>query len=326
MLTADFDYHLPPELIASEPLIDRAASRMLVVNRATGEIAHRSFREIGDFVSAENGDLLVLNDTRVVLARFFTDQGHEILRLQALTPKSWRCMVRPGRKFRIGHSCRVGGATGTVVEILEPSGNRVIEWDNVVDENAHGHLALPHYMGRDDRPADRERYQTVFAAEEGSIAAPTAGLHFTPEILSPLPHAFVTLHVGVGTFQPVKAEKIEDHVMHREEYEISTETAAQIQAAQRVVCVGTTSLRTLESVVQDQRQVTAGRGSTDIFIYPGYEFQVADGLLTNFHLPKSTLMMLVSAFAGSDLIRAAYEEAIREKYRFYSYGDCMLIV
>ena len=324
MLTADFDYHLPPELIASEPLADRAASRMLVVDRAAGTIEHRAFREIGAFVSAE--DLLVLNDTRVVPARYFTDQGHEILRLQALSPTRWRCMVRPGKKFRIDHECRIGGSTGRVMEIIEPSGDRVIEWDAVVDEDAHGHLALPHYMGRDDRPADRERYQTVFAAEEGSIAAPTAGLHFTPEILNPLPHAFVTLHVGVGTFQPVKAEKIADHVMHREEYEISPETASQIHAAKRVICVGTTSLRTLESVARDHGQIVATRGSTDIFIYPGFEFRVADGLLTNFHLPKSTLMMLVSAFAGSELIRAAYEEAIREKYRFFSYGDCMLIL
>lgn len=323
MLTADFDYHLPPELIASEPLEDRAASRMLVVDRTAGTIEHHAFREIGTFVSAD--DLLVLNDTRVVPARYFTDQGHEILRLQSLSPTRWRCMVRPGKKFRIDHECRVGGVSGRVVEIIEPGGDRVIEWDAVVDEDAHGHLALPHYMGRDDRPADRERYQTVFAAEAGSIAAPTAGLHFTPEILSPLPHAFVTLHVGVGTFQPVKAERITDHIMHREEYEISPETASRIHEAKRVICVGTTSLRTLESVARDHNRIVATRGSTDIFIYPGFEFRVAGGLLTNFHLPKSTLMMLVSAFAGTELIRAAYEEAIREKYRFFSYGDCMLI-
>lgn len=327
MLTADFDYHLPADLIASEPLADRAASRMMVVHRATGRIEHRAFREIHTFVQA--GDLFVLNDTRVVPARFFTDKGHEILRLKALTPTRWQCMVRPGKKFRIGHTHRIGTATGHVVEILPENGDRILEWDQPVDEQAHGHLALPHYMGRDDRPGDRERYQTVYSAreKEGSIAAPTAGLHFTPEILDPLPHTFVTLHVGVGTFQPVKAEKITDHVMHHEEYEVSAQTAARVQAAKRVLCVGTTSLRTLESVAAaHDGRIVPSRGSTGIFIYPGFQFRVAGGLLTNFHLPKSTLMMLVSAFASRELIFEAYAQAIREKYRFYSYGDCMLIL
>lgn len=324
MLTSDFDYHLPPELIASEPLADRSASRMMVVHRDSGEIEHRTFREIGSF--SREGDLFVLNDTRVVPARFFTDKGYEVLRLKALSPLRWQCMVRPGKKFRLGHECRIGPATGRVVEILAENGDRIIEWDQIVDEAAHGHLALPHYMGRDDRPADRERYQTVYSAQEGSIAAPTAGLHFTPEILQTLPHAFVTLHVGVGTFQPVKAEKVTDHVMHHEEYEVSAATAEKIRAARRVICVGTTSLRTLESVAAEKGHVEAARGSTGIFIYPGFQFRAAGALLTNFHLPKSTLMMLVSAFAGRDLIFRAYAEAIREKYRFYSYGDCMLIV
>lgn len=324
MLTSDFDYHLPPELIASEPLADRSASRMMVVHRDSGQIEHRTFREIGAF--SREGDLFVLNDTRVVPARFFTDKGYEVLRLKALSPLRWQCMVRPGKKFRLGHECRIGPATGRVVEILAENGDRIIEWDQIVDEAAHGHLALPHYMGRDDRPADRERYQTVYSAQEGSIAAPTAGLHFTPEILQTLPHAFVTLHVGVGTFQPVKAEKVTDHVMHHEEYEVSAATAEKIRAARRVICVGTTSLRTLESVAAEKGHVEAARGSTGIFIYPGFQFRAAGALLTNFHLPKSTLMMLVSAFAGRDLIFRAYAEAIREKYRFYSYGDCMLIV
>jgi S-adenosylmethionine:tRNA ribosyltransferase-isomerase len=327
MLTADFDYHLPPELIASEPLADRSASRMMVVHRESGEIEHRAFREIGSF--SHEGDLFVLNDTRVVPARFFTDKGHEVLRLKPLTPLRWQCMVRPGKKFRPGHECRIGAAKGIVVEILPDNGDRIIEWDQIVDEGTHGHLALPHYMGRDDRPSDRERYQTVYSTreKEGSIAAPTAGLHFTPEILAPLPHAFVTLHVGVGTFQPVKAEKVTEHVMHHEEYEVSAGTAARVQAAKRVICVGTTSLRTLESVAAaHDGQVVAAHGSTGIFIYPGFPFRIAGGLLTNFHLPKSTLMMLVSAFAGRELIFKAYEEAIREKYRFYSYGDCMLIL
>jgi len=328
MLTADFDYHLPPELIASQPLADRAASRMMVVRRDAGTIEHRSFRDISQFISAQAGDMLVLNDTRVVPARYFTKAGHEVLRLQILTPTKWRCMVRPGKKFRVGHTVPIGEATGKVIEILEENGDRIIEFDRVVDEAAHGHLALPHYMGRDDQPADRERYQTVFARAdaEGSIAAPTAGLHFTPEVLQTLPHAFVTLHVGVGTFQPVKVENIADHVMHSEVYEVSEPTAHAVRKAGRVIPVGTTAMRTLETVARDHGgQVVAASGSTDIFISPGFQFRVAGGLLTNFHLPKSTLIMLVSAFAGKDLIMQAYHEAIREEYRFFSYGDCMLI-
>ncbi|MGV3661302.1 MAG: tRNA preQ1(34) S-adenosylmethionine ribosyltransferase-isomerase QueA [Prosthecobacter sp.] len=329
MLTSDFDYHLPPELIASQPLADRAASRMMVVRREAGTIEHRSFRDIGKFISSEDGDMLVLNDTRVVPARYFTNAGHEVLRLHMYTPTKWRCMVRPGKKFRVGHTVPIGEVTGKVVEILEENGDRLIEFDGVVDEGRHGHLALPHYMGRDDQPADRERYQTVFARAdaEGSIAAPTAGLHFTPEVLQTLPHAFVTLHVGVGTFQPVKVENIADHVMHSEVYEVSDATAQAVQKARRVIPVGTTAMRTLETVARDHEgRVVAASGSTDIFISPGHQFRVAGGLLTNFHLPKSTLIMLVSAFAGKDLIMQAYKAAIREKYRFFSYGDCMLIV
>lgn len=326
MRTSDFDYHLPPELIASEPLADRSASRMMVLHRGSGRIEHRSFREIGQFVSREAGDMLVLNDTRVVPARYFTNRGHEVLRLQILAPTRWRCMVRPGKKFRVGHEVPVGDATGRVIEILEETGDRIIEFDRVVDESKHGHLALPHYMGREDQPADRERYQTVFAKQEGSIAAPTAGLHFTPEVLQTLPRTFVTLHVGVGTFQPVKVENIADHKMHSEVYEVSKSTASAIQSAKRVIPVGTTALRTLETVARDQGRVIATQGSTDIFIHPGFEFRVAGGLLTNFHLPKSTLIMLVCAFAGKELTMHAYDEAIRERYRFFSYGDCMLIV
>ncbi len=326
MLTSDFDYHLPPELIASEPLADRSASRMLVLHRDSGKIEHQMFREIGDFISREAGDMLVLNDTRVVPARYFTNHGHEVLRLEPQTPTRWRCMVKPGKKFRLGHSVPIGEATGTVVEILAENGDRIIEFDRVVDEAKHGHLALPHYMGRADQPADRERYQTVFAREEGSIAAPTAGLHFTPEVLNPLPHTFVTLHVGVGTFQPVKVENIADHKMHSEVYEVTATTAQAIQTAKRVIPVGTTAMRTLETVARDHGRVIAAQGSTDIFIHPGCEFRVAGGLLTNFHLPKSTLIMLVSALAGKELTLQAYAEAIRERYRFFSYGDCMLIV
>jgi S-adenosylmethionine:tRNA ribosyltransferase-isomerase len=219
----------------------------------------------------------------------------------------------------------IGEAVGTVLEVLD-NGDRVLEFDRPVDEERHGHLALPPYMDRQDEAADRERYQTVYAQSAGAIAAPTAGLHFTPEILAQLPHAFVTLHVGVGTFQPVKAERITDHVMHRERYEIPGATAEAITSARRVIAVGTTSMRTLEASAREHGRAVAGAGSTDIFIYPGFEFRVCGALLTNFHLPKSTLLMLVSAFAGRELIREAYAEAVRERYRFFSYGDCMLIL
>ena len=324
MLTADFDYHLPPELIASEPLANRAASRMMVVHRSTEAIEHRMFAELPSF--SRPGDLFVFNDTRVVPARFFSPDGkREVLRLDALTPLKWRCMIRPGKKFRMGDTVTIGDSTGTVIEVLE-NGERILEWDHAPDEDKHGHLALPHYMNRDDRPDDRERYQTVFAKHRGSIAAPTAGLHFTPDIVAQLNHAFVTLHVGVGTFQPVKAEKVEEHVMHSERYEVSAATAQAVAEAKRVIAVGTTASRTLESVALKHGKIVADQGDTSIFIYPGYQFKAVNALLTNFHLPKSSLIMLVSALAGTELIRKAYDQAVREKYRFYSYGDCMLIV
>lgn len=325
MLTTDFDYHLPPELIASEPLPERSASRMLIVHRDRGVVEHRSFKDLPSFLTPT--DLLVLNNTRVVPARFFSNDGtREVLRVEPLSPTLWRCMVKPGKRFRIGHTVEIGDSTGTVREILE-NGDRVIEWSSPVDENKHGHLALPHYMGREDQPQDRERYQTVFSKAEGAIAAPTAGLHFTPEMLAKLPHSFVTLHVGVGTFQPVKVDKIEEHQMHSERYIVSPETAERVQQAGRVVAVGTTAMRTLETVARDHDgTIVPASGSTDIFIYPGFEFRAVGALLTNFHLPKSTLIMLVSAFAGKDLIMHAYQEAIRERYRFFSYGDCMLIL
>ena len=325
MLTTDFDYHLPPELIASEPLPERSASRMLVVHRDRGVVEHRAFKDLPSFLKPT--DLLVLNNTRVVPARFFSNDGsREVLRVEPLSPTLWRCMVKPGKRFRIGHTVEIGDSTGTVREILE-NGDRVIEWTSPVDENKHGHLALPHYMGREDQPQDRERYQTVFSKAEGAIAAPTAGLHFTPEMLAELPHSFVTLHVGVGTFQPVKVDKIEEHQMHSERYIVSPETAERVQQAGRVIAVGTTAMRTLETVARDHDgKIVPASGSTDIFIYPGFEFRAVGALLTNFHLPKSTLIMLVSAFAGKDLIMHAYEEAIRERDRFFSYGDCMLIL
>ena len=325
MRTDDFDYHLPEELIASQPLADRSASRMLVVHRDSGTLEHRHFSDFPSYLRPD--DLVVLNDTRVVPARFFSNDGRrEVLRIQAASPTRWRCMIRPGKKFRLGHTVDIGEATGTVTGI-EENGDRWIEFDRPVDEATHGHLALPHYMGRDDQPADRERYQTVFARAEGSIAAPTAGLHFTPAILETIPHAFVTLHVGVGTFQPVKVDDVKDHVMHHETYEVSQATAEAIQRAHRVIAVGTTGMRTLETVARDHDgKIVPASGATNLFIYPGFQFQKVGALLTNFHLPKSTLMMLVSAFAGTDLIRQAYAEAIAQRYRFYSYGDCMLIL
>ncbi len=324
MLTADFDYHLPAELIASHPLADRSASRMMVLRREAAAIEHHRFTDLPALL--QPGDLAVLNNTRVVPARFLAEDGkREILRLQTLSPLRWRCMVKPGKRFRTGHQVSLGEATGTVVEVFE-NGDRLIEWDRPVDAARFGHLALPHYMGRDDEPDDRERYQTVFAQHEGSIAAPTAGLHFTPEILARVPHTFVTLHVGVGTFQPVRAERIEDHVMHHESYQVTASAAASIQNARRLLAVGTTAARTLESVARDHGRVIAAHGSTNLFITPGFKFQAVGALLTNFHLPKSTLLMLVSAFAGRDFILRAYAEAVRQRYRFYSYGDCMLIL
>jgi S-adenosylmethionine:tRNA ribosyltransferase-isomerase len=324
VLTSDFDYFLPPELIASQPLERRDASRMMVVDRASGTITHRAFRNVLEYVRP--GDIWVMNDSRVERARFFSPDGkREVLRLEALDPKLWRCLVRPGKKFRLGDEVFVGQHVGRVTDVLA-NGERIVEWQSIIDDDVDGHLALPHYMKRDDQESDRERYQTVYSRELGSIAAPTAGLHFTPEILAQLPHTFVTLHVGVGTFQPVKAEQVDDHVMHTERYEISSEAAGQITTAKRVVAVGTTACRTLEAVAGQHGQIVAASGQTNIFIRPGSAFQVVGAMLTNFHLPKSSLIMLVSALAGRELILNAYEEAVREKYRFFSYGDCMLIV
>lgn len=330
MRTSDFHYDLPEDLIASRPLAERAASRMMVVHRDSGEIEHRMFRELPGLLRPD--DLLVLNDTRVIPARVFADDGKiELLCLDRLSPLEWRCLVRPGRKMREGKELRVGGIAGRVVEVFD-NGDRLIRWEAEVDLERHGHLALPHYMGRDDEMVDRERYQTVFAREEGAIAAPTAGLHFTPEMLAGLPHDFLTLHVGVGTFRPVQAETPEEHVMHSERYRVTEATAKRVNEAGRVVAVGTTVTRVLEHLGKMARaeglaaRCRSHAGETDIFIYPPHEFLVIGALLTNFHLPESTLIMLVSAFAGRERVLAAYREAVRERYRFYSYGDCMLLL
>ena len=328
--TKDFDYHLPEELIAARPLADRAASRMLVVHRESGRLEHRMFRDITEYLRPD--DLLVLNNTRVIPARVFSDDGSiELLCLDRLGELEWRCLVRPGKRMKPGREVIVGGIRGVVAEVFE-NGDRLIRWDSPLDLEKHGQLALPHYMGRVEDEADRERYQTVYAKEEGAIAAPTAGLHFTTEMLERISHAFLTLHVGVGTFRPVSAEVVTDHVMHSEKFIVTEETAKRVNAAGRVLAVGTTVTRVLEALGKQNPPPgmriaeTRHAGETDIFIHPPHEFRAIDALLTNFHLPQSTLLMLVSALAGRELMLEAYREAVAQRYRFFSYGDCMLIL
>lgn len=324
MRTVDFDYPLPEELIADRPMPDRDASRMLVVHRDTGLIEHRSFRDLPEYVRP--GDRFVMNDTKVIPARYFSNDGSiELVRAGMMGEQVWKCLVRPGKKMKVGRTVQVGDSLGTV-ESINDEGYRFIRWDRPVDETL-GRLALPHYMNRESDPADKERYQTVYAAHEGAIAAPTAGLHFTPEMLAAVPHSFVTLHVGVGTFRPVKTEVVEEHHMHTEHFCMPSQTAQDIEQAQRVIAVGTTAVRVLETLAtRHGRPLPPGEGDTDIFIYPGYRFRVVDALLTNFHLPQSTLIMLVCAFAGKELIMEAYRQAVERRYRFFSYGDCMLIL
>lgn len=323
MQTSDFHYDLPENLIASRPLENRDGSRMMLVNRATGEITHHQFREFAELLPPDH--LLVLNDTKVIPARLFSnDEKIELVRTNATDPHHWWCLVRPGKKMKPGRTIKVGGSTGTVLQTNE-KGERLIQWDTPPDLEEHGHLALPHYMEREADKADRDRYQTVYAKEDGAIAAPTAGLHFTPEVLANLDHTFLTLHVGVGTFRPVKVDDPSEHEMHSERYHLDAEAAAKINAAKKIAAVGTTVTRVLEHLARD-REIAECSGETDIFIYPPYQFQTIDTLLTNFHLPCSTLMMLISAFASRELVLEAYAKAVEEKYRFYSYGDCMLIV
>jgi len=326
MQTSDYDYMLPPELIAQRPPEVRGDSRMMVVDRAAGTILHRTFADFPEYVGTE--DLLVLNDTRVVAARFFSNDGtQEILRVDLLNPLLWKCLVKPGKKFKAGRTIEIGESIGTVLEVCEEGGERLIQFDVAPDESLYGHLALPPYISRPDELDDRERYQTVFAREAGAIAAPIAGLHFSHEMLASLRHTFVTLHVGIGTFRPVSSEDLSGHHMHSERYDLSEAAAEEIRRSRRTIAVGTTVVRVLETCAREGKGcLEAGTGETDIFIFPPYQFQAVDALLTNFHLPKSTLLMLVSALAGKDLIFEAYREAIREKYRFFSYGDCMLII
>ena len=297
---------------------------MMVLHRDAQTIEHRKFTDLPTLLAPE--DLLVLNDTRVVPAKKFSDDGAiEFLFIERLGHLRWKCLAKPGRKMRVGATFKIDTVTARVEEILG-EGERVILLDEDVDLYAGGSMPLPPYLKRESDSEDDTRYQTVYAQASGAIAAPTAGLHFTQEILNELSHTFVTLHVGTGTFRPVHAEDIREHHMHPEQFSISVEAADKIDKAKRVVAVGTTSVRVLESARSENGKLIAQTGSTDIFIYPPYKFQHVDLLFTNFHLPRSTLLMLVSAFAGREFLLETYQEAIRERYRFYSYGDCMLIL
>lgn len=337
--TSDFYYDLPEELIAQTPLQQRDSSRLMVLDRQTGEVAHKHFYDILDYL--QPGDCLVMNDSRVLPARLLghrpTGGAVEVLLLRDLGDKCWECLCKPGRKMQPGSEVIFGDGelTATVREVRE-DGNRVVEfhYEGIFLEVLErlGKMPLPPYIKEELQ--DQERYQTVYSREVGSAAAPTAGLHFTQELLEKIrqkgvKEAFVTLHVGLGTFRPVKAEQITDHHMHAELCMISQETADILNETRRsggrILCVGTTSCRTLESLVQEDGSFAASSKWTEIFIYPGYTFKAMDGLITNFHLPESTLVMLVSAFAGREHVLAAYEEAVREKYRFFSFGDAMFI-
>lgn len=350
MLVSDFDFHLPEESIAQEPLADRAGARMLTLSRATGAWQDRNFRDLPELL--QPGDLLVLNDTRVIPARLFAHraglhtqaQHHatgrvQVLLVEQLSAWEWKALVRPGRKVLSGERLQFGEGE-LMAEVIAHGdfGERTLRFHPVPDFFAAvetlGHIPLPPYIHREDRAGDRERYQTVYARERGSVAAPTAGLHFTPEILKQIQArgveiATVTLHVGLGTFQPVRVERIEDVRLHAEHYTLSAETASALNAARRenrrVVAVGTTTVRTLEHCARSAEEFTPHAGSTSIFISPGFDFRIVSALLTNFHLPQSTLLMLVSAFAGREPVLAAYRHAVASRYRFFSYGDCMFI-
>ena len=345
MKTSDFDYALPPDLIAQQPLAQRDAARMLVLDRARSTMQHRSFTDLPACLRA--GDLLVLNDTKVIPARLLGRKPSggqiELLLVEELSPLRWLALAKPVKRLREGMEIVLAEnpkSLRALVEAKRDAGEVVVRFsgteDLMSDLDRLGHTPLPPYIrGGVDQPVDRERYQTIFAQRAGAIAAPTAGLHFTQRTFEELARRSVTvqrltLHVGLGTFKPVTAEDIEQHNMHTERFDIPPDTAQAVNAAKRdgrrVVCVGTTTLRALESVGDDTGQVRAGPGETNIFIHPPYKFRVADALLTNFHLPRSTLLMLVCAFASREMALRAYEEAIRQRYRFYSYGDCMLIV
>ena len=340
MKTSDFYYDLPQELIAQDPLEERSSSRLLVLDRKTGEREHRVFREIVDFLHP--GDCLVVNNTKVIPARLMgvkegTGAGIEVLLLKLCHDNVWETLVKPAKKARPGARISFGEGllTGEVLEVVEEGNRRIrFTYEGIFEEilDRLGQMPLPPYITHQLK--DKNRYQTVYARHEGSAAAPTAGLHFTPELLEAIKEkgvklAHVTLHVGLGTFRPVKVEDVAKHHMHSEFYMIEEEQARLINetkgAGGRVICVGTTSCRTLESAADEKGVLHAGSGWTDIFIYPGYGFKLMDALITNFHLPESTLLMLVSAFSGKEQVMAAYEEAVKERYRFFSFGDAMFI-
>ena len=341
MKTSDFYYDLPEELIAQDPLADRSASRLLHLDRETGEIEHTDFKHITRYLKP--GDCLVINDTKVIPARLYgnkvgTDAGIEILLLKRKGDNVWETLVKPGKKARPGTVISFGDGllTGEVIDVVE-EGNRLIQfsYEGIFEEilDKLGEMPLPPYITH--KLEDKNRYQTVYAKNEGSAAAPTAGLHFTEELLEEIRGmgvsiAHVTLHVGLGTFRPVKVDDVEKHHMHSEFYVVEEDQAKLINDTRknggRIISVGTTSCRTLESAVDEFGNLQAKSGWTEIFIYPGYEFKIIDGLITNFHLPESTLLMLVSALAGKEHIMKAYEEAVRERYRFFSFGDATLII
>ena len=347
MKTSDFYYDLPEELIAQDPLEDRSSSRLLVLDKKTGETEHHVFREIVDYL--DPGDCLVINDTKVIPARLIgakerligakeeTGAKIEVLLLKRGADDVWETLVKPGRKAKPGTRISFGDGllTGEVVDIVD-EGNRLIrfEYEGIFEEilDQLGQMPLPPYITHQLK--DKDRYNTVYAEHPGSAAAPTAGLHFTPELLEKIKNkgvdiAHVTLHVGLGTFRPVKVDDVENHHMHSEFYMIDETAAEKINRAKengkRVICVGTTSCRTIESAADENGRLKACSGWTDIFIYPGYQFKILDALITNFHLPESTLVMLVSALAGREHVLAAYEEAVKERYRFFSFGDAMFI-
>ena len=338
--TSDYYYELPQELIAQDPLEDRSSSRLMVLDKETGAVSHHVFREITSFLNP--GDCLVLNNTKVIPARLMgvreeTGGAVEVLLLKRHAGDVWECLVKPGKKARPGTRLAFGeGLLHAQVEDVVEDGNRLIRffydgiWEEVLDRL--GEMPLPPYITH--KLQDKNRYQTVYAKFEGSAAAPTAGLHFTPELLKEIQDmgvdlAYVTLHVGLGTFRPVKVENVKEHHMHSEYYQVNAEAAEKINRAKengnRVICVGTTSCRTVESASDENGHLEECCDNTDIFIYPGYRFKVLDALITNFHLPESTLVMLVSALAGREHVLAAYEEAVKERYRFFSFGDAMLI-
>jgi S-adenosylmethionine:tRNA ribosyltransferase-isomerase len=295
----------------------------MLVDRQQGSITHHHFSELIDLVKPE--ELLVLNNTKVIPARIrFQERNAEIFLLQQVDERTWRCLVKPGSWFTVGRRFAETKFAGEVIAIFE-NGDRQIRFDAPLDLQAAGQMPLPPYIEREPEPADNDRYQTIYASALGAVAAPTAGLHFSPELLHRLPHEFITLHVGSGTFKPVKSRLITEHEMHSEQFEISVAAARRINEADKILAVGTTTVRTLEALMRDHGQIVPGAGQTDIFVYPPFEFKRVDSLLTNFHLPKSTLLMLVSAFAGREFILEAYHRAIAERYRFFSYGDCMLI-